>query len=267
MASGDFITQPLEDHLYRDDDDEQDITYKKHLDDLVNGRLTPSEAAIKFDKFVVDEANIRRDEILRRETLGEEAEDLNMDMLPLRTDGSVECIFIFLAHLCSAYPPYHPGQNAIIEFLHALKAMPRHESYCGPYETTTLWPLEGNWEALPEIFRHENDDNYSLFDDEMKIPWSKKQIGFRNFQSAAARIASLGGQWIIWPDQGRYVYRECKKRETVSIPREIWCMAHWREWKEQFASLIQNEKFELRAKEIARLALQKMVEYEEEDAQ
>lgn len=150
--------------------------------------------------------------------------------------------------------------------------------------------------------------DYGLFDDEMKIPWSKKQIGFRNFQSAAARIASLGmmkisflcalneirpsaryypdpeigrfggldriacnvvagGQWIIWPDQGRYVYRECKKRETVSIPREIWCMAHWREWKEQFASLIQNEKFELRAKEIARLALQKMVEYEEEDAQ
>lgn len=56
------------------------------------------------------------------------------------------------------YPPYHDGQNRIIEFVKALKALPRHEVYAytgnlsgdpdDPCPKMTLWPIEAGWEGI-----------------------------------------------------------------------------------------------------------------------
>ena len=42
-------------------------------------------------------------------------------------------------------------------------------------------------------------------------------------------------QWVMWPDECHYVYRQCQKVESVSGVREMWSMERWREWKRQFA--------------------------------
>lgn len=73
-------------------------------------------------------------------------------------------------------------------------------------------------------------------------------------------------QWIIYPHEGQYVYEQCcKKGEKVSgeNPREMWCMERWREWKGQFAFVAGDERFQGKYREMAKVAYEKMLEYEE----
>ena len=76
-----------------------------------------------------------------------------------------------------------------------------------------------------------------------------------------------GAQWIIQPDAGRYVYRECKKvAKAVSVsPKLSWSMESWQQWKQQFAFVAGEERVGVRARELAQLAYQQMLALERED--
>ena len=75
-----------------------------------------------------------------------------------------------------------------------------------------------------------------------------------------------GAHWLIWPDQGRFVYQQCKLVEKVdSNPRAMWSMERWKHWKEQFAFVAGDDRFDPKAQLLANLASQQMAGYEEED--
>ncbi|BCR86807.1 uncharacterized protein ACHE_30794A [Aspergillus chevalieri] len=68
MASQDAGLQPLDPKLFSedDDDDEEDLFWKRKLKALINGDMTPSQAATDFDLCIVEEANTRHAELLKR---------------------------------------------------------------------------------------------------------------------------------------------------------------------------------------------------------
>ena len=168
MAFEQSDAKPLELRLFRDDDDEEDLLYKKKLYALVNGDVTPSQAATDFDAWIVDEANIQLREFVKRPDLEnltpeEKARGIvSLRALAPNPSGNIEMVFKSVARLCSAFPPYHPGQDRIIHFLEALRAMPEHQVPDGvpkgdSYHMVTLWPFGENWMALAELFRREAD--------------------------------------------------------------------------------------------------------------
>jgi hypothetical protein len=71
-------------------------------------------------------------------------------------------------------------------------------------------------------------------------------------------------QWILPQEEGQFVYQECKKFESDPEWRKIWCMAHWREWKRQFAFVSGDERFAARYREVAEQAYRQMLVYEED---
>lgn len=73
-----------------------------------------------------------------------------------------------------------------------------------------------------------------------------------------------GAQWLLWPEQGRYVYQECKKRENIDSSRQMWCRTNWKEWKEQLEFIAGDERFGQQARLVARLARDQMLAYEAE---
>ena len=145
------------------------FSIKKKLEALVNGDTHPSQTAIDLDTTITEETNRKQRAIMERPdkqalTPEERAQGINMYDLVPNPRSAIHTVFLSIARLCSAFPPYHPGQNRIVEFLQALRALPRHEVYTGcpsedpnePYPTVLLWPLEeGNWEAVAELFDYE----------------------------------------------------------------------------------------------------------------
>jgi hypothetical protein len=91
----------------------------------------------------------------------------------------------------------------------------------------------------------------------------KRKIGGPN-RIGGALIA--GAQWIIWPDEGRFVYQQCKMFDKVNGPRAMWSMERWQQWKGQFAWVAGDVRFDSKARLMAKLARQQMVAFEEEDA-
>lgn len=169
MASPDPGLQPLDPKLFSDHDDEEEIFWKRKLEALINGEVTPSQAATDFDSCVVDEAIRRHEELLKRpdprNLTAEEKENgvPSTRAIAPNPSGNIQLFFPWIATLCSAFPPRHEKQDRIIQFLEALRNMPKHDVIEGvppenpnePYNTTTLWPFGGNWMALAEVFRVE----------------------------------------------------------------------------------------------------------------
>ena len=60
------------------------------------------------------------------------------------------------------------------------------------------------------------------------------------------------------------MYQECRKKENIDGPRQMWCMQHWKQWKEQFAFVAGDERFGEQARLVARPALHQMLAYEKE---
>jgi len=318
MAFQPSDSEPLDVQLFRDDDDDEDLVYKKKLHALVVGDVTPSEAATDFDAWIVGESNMRLKELMKRPdprnlTPEEEEQGLSLRALAPNASGYIEMVFPSIAKLLSAFPPFHPKQDSIIQFLEALRAMPEHQVPDGiPAGASndgdhmiTLWPFGGNWMALAEVFRREADE-YSYPYSDIEAPGSETQIRWRNWQSAIARITTLGfidcgflcalgdilpssrnypdlekrkiggpnriggdviagAQWIMWPDEGRFVYQQCKKVDKLDGPRAMWSMERWRQWKDQFAFVAGDDRFDSKARLVAKLAGQQMTAFEEED--
>ncbi|KAI8303328.1 hypothetical protein K4K61_007185 [Colletotrichum sp. SAR11_59] len=316
MTTDDIDSRALSLNLFADDDDEEDILYKRKLQDLINGTVTPSEAAADFDAWVVQDANDRLKKLLKRPdprnlTPEEEAKGMSLRAIAPNASGSIDLVFPTIAKLCSAFPPFHPGQNAIIQFLEALRALPEHQVPDGipdgegdDSHLIILWPFGEDWMALTEIFRREAEE-YSYPYSDIETPGSETQVRWRNFQSAIARITALGlincgflsalgdimpssstypdlekrklggpnrvsgdaiaaAQWIMWPDEGRFVYQQCKKLDETG-PRAMWSQERWEVWKEQFGFIAGDERFTPKARVAAKLSREQMIGYEEED--
>jgi hypothetical protein len=75
-----------------------------------------------------------------------------------------------------------------------------------------------------------------------------------------------GAQWIMWPDEGRFVYQQCKLTAKTDSRWEMWSIDRWKQWKDQLAFVAGDERFTSKARLVARLAGQQMVALEEEDA-
>lgn len=156
--------------------DAEEIIYgKKRLVALVNGDVTPHNAAIEFNTAVVQKAHRKLQELLKRPdprnpTPEEEEQGIpSMRAIAPNPSGDLELFIQWIARVCSACPPYHPGQERIIEFLVVLRNLPRREVPDGvppegsdePYPTITLWAFESlGW--LAEIFRVEESGIFFL---------------------------------------------------------------------------------------------------------
>ena len=76
-----------------------------------------------------------------------------------------------------------------------------------------------------------------------------------------------GGQWILWPEGGAYVFQQCKKVEKVDGLREMWSRERWSVWKQQFAFVAGDQRFDSKARLVAELAGQEMLAIERKDAE
>lgn len=175
--SEEFEQKPLPLKLFNDYDTEEEILRKKRLEALANNKITPREAAVEFDTMVIQKAEQKLQSLLQRQdpqnlTSEEHARGIpSMRAIAPNPRGDLENLMQSIARLCSAFPPYHPGQDQIIGFLEELRALPRHDVPDGvppedpikSYPTITLWPFKGSWEALPETFRVEALGMFILF--------------------------------------------------------------------------------------------------------
>jgi hypothetical protein len=168
MASQPSDTDLLDLQLFRDDDDEEDLAYKKRLHALVVGDVTPLEAATDFDAWIVDEANARLKKLLKRAdptnlTPEEEEQGVSLRSISPNASDYIEMAFRSIAHLLSAHPPNHLGQERIVQFMEALRSMPEHQVLDGILtrdldnhdHMITLWPFGGTWQALDMYFDRE----------------------------------------------------------------------------------------------------------------
>ncbi|XHF99539.1 hypothetical protein AWENTII_003039 [Aspergillus wentii] len=171
-----------------------------------------------------------------------------------------------------------------------------------PYVMITFWVL-GEGMALTEDIRRDAEDHYYDYSDvetpgsDTQIGWRNWQsaisrltvsglidCGFLcalgnilpsyayypdlNFRKMGGpkRIAGdlmAAAEWILKPDAGRYVYKQCLKREkTINLPREIWSMENWNEWKVQVDWIARDERFSAEARDIARQMTQAMANIE-----
>lgn len=175
--SEEFEQKPLPLKLFNDYDTEGEILRKKRLEALVNGDITPREAALEFDTVVVQKACQKLQSLLQRPdprhlTPEEDAQGIpSMRAIAPNPSGDLEHLMQSIARLCSAFPPYHPGQDRILGFLEELRALPQHDVPDGvppedpaePYPKITLWPFKGSWETLPETFRVEELGMFFFF--------------------------------------------------------------------------------------------------------
>lgn len=61
------------------------------------------------------------------------------------------------------------------------------------------------------------------------------------------------------------MYHQCKKVEKVDGARAMWSMERWEVWKDQFAFVAGDERFDSEARLVAKSAGQQMVALEKED--
>ncbi|KAI0116928.1 hypothetical protein F4814DRAFT_267215 [Daldinia grandis] len=102
------------------------------------------------------------------------------------------------------------------------------------------------------------------------MPYGKKCPSFN--VRMTSKPEQIGGhiqgaaQWIIWPDELRYVYEQCKKKEKLDKenPRDTWSMQNWRIWKAQFELAAGDERVDSRARTVASTAVGKMKVIEEQ---
>lgn len=109
--------------------DYDDEFCRRILEKLADGSITPSQAAADLDAWVVGESSRRLAELRSQpESIEKDDEGRVHRRCTPNASGYVEHFFQIFSSLCSVFPPCHPGQTRIIEFLQALMAMPEHQA-------------------------------------------------------------------------------------------------------------------------------------------
>jgi hypothetical protein len=168
--------QPLKPLLFDDDDDADDLKWKSILNSLITGEKSPVDAAAAFDSWLVNQSKGRWETYSTwREAQFQKDDpddfDPNDTPIPPLIGSSMDVIFLTFAKLLIAYPPNHDGQNRLIEFLEALRAMPRkkvqdgHGGWISKGEDiglTELWPFETDQWGLAESFRRISEGKFDI---------------------------------------------------------------------------------------------------------
>ncbi|KAJ4301305.1 hypothetical protein N0V90_003396 [Kalmusia sp. IMI 367209] len=242
MAAEIQASPMLDPQLYEDWDDEDDIRWKSPLEALINGTQTPLQAAQSVDNMTRIETNERLQKLVNYAKLhkltAEEQESSDWGGLCPPNAGSIahEVLRAF-CRVSTAFSPYSEGQNRLIEFLEELRNLPRwmepetRPDENGKVHRTEFWAFGYSWIGLEDEFRRQHD--------------------------AAA-------QWIIWPIECRYVYQECLKRETMDHFWEPWSRNRWSQWKKEFGSVLENDKYDDKTKSVVRKALREIKDIEKE---
>ncbi|PYI15955.1 hypothetical protein BO86DRAFT_406282 [Aspergillus japonicus CBS 114.51] len=325
----------LDFHIFEPHDDEEDLFYKNKLVALVEGEITPQQAATEIDTFITHDSErlykLHRayhfvpdtlpDEIRRRLPLPHGKDERELGIYCPNPGGHIEMFMHWVFRLGSAFPPGHVGQDRLIAFLKALRDLPRHKivTVASPsdnkvveenmYTTLEVWPMGGHWLLLQMVAHYEEQAYLYRLYAAKRLPPTEIDLRLRNFQSAIARMTALdlidcgwlsslegilpshpwypdlndpegqglgedqgfrwlagwiiaGAQWLLRAEVGRYVYQQCLKREKIVERSEMWSMERWRQWKDQFAFAANEARVGVHAQELARLALQKMTDYE-----
>lgn len=205
MASQDSNVEVFNVRLYEDDDDAENRAYKDVLNALINQSVAPSQAAAHIDSWIVREANTRLSHLKERDppfvlSPEEENEGLSLYQIGPNASRHIDMVFDTIASICSAFPPAHPAQDSLIEFLIELKSMPKHEvpnlSYSDDSgelvfdQTLVLWQF-GTDELLhlAERFLRESEELSYPFSDVESLG-SEVQLRWRNFQAFVARLTT-----------------------------------------------------------------------------
>lgn len=140
---------PLPLQLVTDQDNADAIAIKARLEALVSGSVTPPQAAVAFDAWVVSEAEHRLGLFKTRSgpdryepTTDEVARGIDsVRSIGPNPQGHISDLFEGIAKLCSSFPPFHATQDVVIHFIKALDALPaRHVP-----NVTPAWRLyDGN---------------------------------------------------------------------------------------------------------------------------
>ncbi|RAK81900.1 uncharacterized protein BO72DRAFT_444375 [Aspergillus fijiensis CBS 313.89] len=329
----------LDFNIFEHHDDEEDLFYKNKLVAIVEGEVTPKQAAIEIDTFITHDSErlykLHRayhfspedlpDEIRGQLPLPADSNERELGIHCPNPGGHIEMFMHWVFRLGSAFPPGHVGQDRLIAFLEALRDLPRHEivtiaspSVASPsddqveqnmYTTLEVWPIGGHWLLLQMVAHYEAQAYLYRLYAATRLPPTEIDLRLRNFQSAIARMTALdlidcgwlsslegilplhpwypdlndpegqgfgqdqgfrwlagwiiaGVQWLLRAEVGQYVYQQCQKREKIVERPEMWSMQRWQQWKDQFAFAANEVWVGVHAQELARLALQKMIEYE-----
>ncbi|KAL8364884.1 hypothetical protein RB595_003933 [Gaeumannomyces hyphopodioides] len=210
MATQDLLTasRTFEPHLFDEDDDAEDLAYKRILDALLKQTATPSQAAADMDALVVGEANKRLEALEQRTppfqlTSAEQEQGLTPRLVGPNPQMWMEMMITSIAKVCSAFPPAHLTQHALAEFLRELRDMPKHDVPSGDYTaedqgpvvrpcTFTLWPFgETSVGYLAEKFRKEAEELAYPFS-HVETLGSETQLRWSNLQSFIARLTVSG---------------------------------------------------------------------------
>jgi len=168
--------EPLKLLLFDDEDDAEDLQWKTIFNSLITGQRSPVETATAFDAWIVNQSEIRWEPYSKwRETQLQKDDpddfDPNEAPIPPLIGSQVDYMFITYARLFITYPPNDDGQNRLIGFLEALRAIPRkkvQDGYGGSISKgedikfTELWPFETNNWALTEIFRRVSEGKLEI---------------------------------------------------------------------------------------------------------
>ncbi|KAH8684212.1 hypothetical protein BGZ60DRAFT_367016 [Tricladium varicosporioides] len=185
--------KPLDMRLFNEHDDVDDLLHKRILEAMVNGDISPKKAATNITAWIVEKSNEEMQKRMKqpREDLTPE-EEVNRPPLPNASryiNSMLESVIV----LCGAFPPDHPGQDRIIQFLEALREMPEcqvpeSETINKHDSMITLWPFDRkNFFSLPYKFRFQAED-YSYPFSDIETPGSDLRQRWRNFQSAMSRL-------------------------------------------------------------------------------
>ncbi|ODM23488.1 hypothetical protein SI65_01077 [Aspergillus cristatus] len=192
-----------------------------------------------------------------------------------------------LAHLFTAYPPYYDGQSRMVEFVKVLKELPRHEM--------VLWPIDASWESIYTYFKDELSmwsARYRLrnLNSAMASLTSSNLIdcsglsALRQLRSDSPEYPDLeeepiegsyepeililsAAQWVVWPDECRWVYRQCKQAESESVTElGMWSMERWKDWKKEFEFVMLGHRFAqwIKVRDVAERVYRQKLMIEEE---
>lgn len=73
-------------------------------------------------------------------------------------------------------------------------------------------------------------------------------------------------QWLVWPEECRYVYKECMKKDVTTHPHywEPFSKQSWATWKRELGYVLASELYDDHTKGLARRALERMKNVQEE---
>jgi hypothetical protein len=194
-------------------DDEDDTRWKAPLAALIDGSQSPSQAAQSTNTLLRTETSTRLQVLRAHVTQNPTAAQANEwpdNMYAPNASALIQDVMRSWVRVCSAYAPYSAGQDALVQYLEELKALPKWRAAesrpdeKGAAEETEVWVFGFGWLGLEDEFRRVVGGMYLLASRGEFVDGANKVIDlkpgyyrdpaahnrWRNFQHAMARLTA-----------------------------------------------------------------------------